>query len=150
CTKKYSRKARPKTRCNCSPDTPRGNGQSCGTEPVSLARSAGERKSASTHRPSALQFLMRYHPDRTEGPHSTRDPLSSSRLRMTWDLFCHRFRPGISQRGSTVPNLFVGCRIRIHHEIAEALKLIAFFWKRIRKRVFALCVRYFQRIRIDT
>ena len=59
------------------------------------------------------------------------------------------FRPRVSQRDSTVPNLFLRRRIRIEREIAKALKLIAFFGTRIRKCAFAFCVRYFERIRID-
>ena len=57
-------------------------------------------------------------------------------------------RPRISQRDSAVPHLLFRRRIWVEREIAEALKLIAFFWLRIRKRGFAFCVRYFQRIRI--
>jgi hypothetical protein len=41
-------------------------------------------------------------------------------------------RPSVSQCNRTVPHLLFRCRIWIQREIAEALKLIAFFQTRIR------------------
>src|SRR5690348_7719171 len=67
---------------------------------------------------------------------------------MTPDLFCRRLRPGVAKRRRTVPDLFLRSRIWVEREIAEPLKLIAFFRTRIRKCGFAFCVRYFERTRI--
>src|SRR5262249_13614080 len=39
-------------------------------------------------------------------------------------------------------------RIWVERKVAQALKLITFFWTRICKCGFAFCVRYFERIRI--
>jgi len=63
-------------------------------------------------------------------------------------LLLRFFRPSVPQRDRTVPDSFLRRRIWVEREIAEALKLIAFFWTRIRNCGFAFCVRYFQRIRI--
>src|SRR5918996_927841 len=48
-----------------------------------------------------------------------------------------RFCPRISQRGRTVPDLFLRRRIWVEREIAKTLKLIAFFWTCIRQCGFA-------------
>ena len=63
-------------------------------------------------------------------------------------LLLRFLRPRVSQGHNAVPHLLFRRRTWVEREIAEALKLIAFFRTRICKCGFAFCVRYFERIRI--